>query len=296
MAAPTVALIVACFCGAVLAARPQQQPSDPPVWTAPQQPFRIFGNVHYVGTRGLSAILLTSSAGHILLDGAITSSAAMVMDNIRAAGFKVEDIRLIVNSHPHYDHAGGIAAIQRASGARVAALAASARVLERGSSGTDDPQYGVVPPMEPVPRVDVVRDGETLHVGPLAVTARATGGHTPGSTSWTWRSCEADRCLDFVYADSLTAVSAEGFLFTRSKEYPTVIAEFEKTFATLSTVPCDVLLTPHPEASDLWGRLAKRGQGAVPDPLVDSTACRRYAENGRNGLTRRITRENTTGR
>lgn len=266
----------------------------PAAWSATQEPVRIFGNVYHVGTRGLGAVLITSNEGHVLIDGTMASTAPIVIANIRDAGFRVEDVKLILNSHAHFDHAGGIGPLQRASGARVAATGWSARVLQRGSSLPEDPQYGVLPAMEAVKNVSVVADGETLRVGPMTMTAHATGGHTPGGTTWSWQSCEGSRCMNMVYADSMTAVSADTFFFTRSKEYPTAIGDFEKSFATLSAMPCDILLTPHPDVSDLWGRVAKRTPGAAADPVVDTTACRRYAEAGRKGLAARVARENQT--
>src|SRR5690242_14724323 len=189
-------------------------------WNAPQRPFRIYGNTYYVGTHGLSAILLTSKDGDVLIDADLPESAPIIIANIRALGFRVEDIKLILNSHAHFDHAGGIAALQRAFGARVAASPWSARVLERGASIPGDPQYGVLSSYSPVPHVQVIADGETLYVGPLALTAHFTPGHTPGGTTWTWRSCDGNRCLDLMYADSQTPVSADGFSFTHSDTYP----------------------------------------------------------------------------
>jgi metallo-beta-lactamase class B len=259
-------------------------------WNAPQDPFRVFGNTHYVGPRGLSSILITSDAGHVLIDGALPESAPLIVANVRRLGFRFEDVKLILNSHVHYDHAGGIAELQRLSGAAVAATAPSARVLEQGRSGPDDPQYGALPAIAKVRNVKVVADGEVLRVGPLEVTAHRTGGHTPGGTSWTWRSCESGRCLDMVYADSVTAMSAEGFSFTRSKNYPAVVEDFEMSFAFLDKTPCDVLVTPHPEAADLWGRLAKREQTGA-DALVDRTRCRQYADSARARLRSRIEAE-----
>jgi metallo-beta-lactamase class B len=299
---------------AVAAVSAQQRPSSCeacPAWNAPQRPFRILGNVYYVGPRGLGVILVTSEQGHVLLDGALPESVPAIVSSIRTLGFRVEDVRLIVNSHPHFDHAGGIGELQRLSGATVAALAPSARVLGSGRSGPDDPQFGVVIPIEPSRDVQVVAPGGTLRVGPLAFTAHATGGHTPGGTTWTWRSCEeatgpaggasppiaaGGRCFDMVYADSQTAVSADGFLFTNSKTYPTALQDFEKGLATLSRLPCDVLLTPHAEASDLWGRIARRDRGGGTDALVDRTACRRYAETARTALRARVEREQRTGK
>src|SRR5690348_9936418 len=174
-------------------------------WNTPQQPFRIFGNTYYVGTHGLASILVTSPEGHVLIDGALPASAPQIMANVLALGFRIQDIRLILNSHAHFDHAGGIAALQRASGARVAAMAWSAGVIERGESDRQDPQYGILHPYPPVRDVEIIHDGDTLRVGPLALVAHATPGHTPGGTSWTWRSCQADRCVDVLYADSQTA-------------------------------------------------------------------------------------------
>ena len=269
----------------------QAQPFPRDAWNAPQEPVRVFGNVYYVGPRGVSAVLVTSGEGHVLIDGGLPESVPRIMSSIRALGFRPEDVRLILNSHVHFDHAGGIGELQRLTGARVAATAASARVLQSGRSGPDDPQFGVVPPIEPAANVQVIADGETLRVGPLSLTAHATGGHTPGGTSWTWRSCHEGRCLDFVYADSLNAISADGFRFTASAAYPSALADFERGFERLSSVPCDVLLTPHAEASDLWDRLARRdGEGSV-DALVDRTACRRYVDAARERLRTRLESE-----
>ena len=255
-------------------------------WNAPQAPLKLFGNVHYVGTRGLSAILLTSDEGHILIDAGLPESAAPIMASVRALGFRVEDIELIVTSHAHYDHAGGVAEIQRASGARVAASLSSTRVLALGNVGVDDPQYAIhlAYPAVTGTRIHAFGDGDTLRVGPLAITAHLTPGHTPGGTSWTWRACEGAECLDFVYADSQTPVSADDFYFTRSATYPNAIADFERGFTTLSRLPCDVLLTPHPGASQLWERL---DAGKLRDP----SGCTRYVANARLLLERRIARE-----
>lgn len=259
-------------------------------WNAPQKPFRIYGNTYYVGTHGLSAILLTSRAGHVLIDAGLPESAPLVEANIRALGFRVEDIKLILNSHAHFDHAGGIAALQRASGATVAASAWSARVLERGTSLPDDPQYGLASAYPPVHGVRVIADGDTVRVGSLALAAHFTPGHTPGGTTWTWRACDRGRCLDLVYADSQTPISADGFSFAHSTTYPAVMSDFAHGFAVLEHLPCDVLLTPHPGASQLWERLAAREHGDA-DALVDRAACRRLAATARQQLAHRVAAE-----
>jgi metallo-beta-lactamase class B len=253
-------------------------------WSAPQQPFRIFGNTYYVGTHGLSSILVTSQQGHVLIDGALPASAPQILGNIRALGFRVEDVRLILNSHVHFDHAGGIAALQRASGARVAAMAWSAGVMERGESDQEDPQYGILNPFPPARDVQIIHDGDTLRVGTLALVAHATPGHTPGGTSWTWRSCEGSRCLDLLYADSQTAVSADDFLFTHNTRYPTAEADFARGLATLEGLPCDILLTPHPGASSFFERKESNG-------IVDRSACKAFVAAARDGVAARMARE-----
>ena len=160
-------------------------------WNQPQKPFKVYGNTYYVGTKELSAMLITSPKGHILLDGALPQSAPLIAASIKALGFRLRDIKLILNSHAHFDHGGGIAALQQLTGAQVAASVHGARVLEEGEVGNDDPQYDTVKPMRSpkVAKVRGVADGETVQLGTLAVTAHLTPGHTPGSTTWTWKSC-----------------------------------------------------------------------------------------------------------
>jgi metallo-beta-lactamase class B len=252
-------------------------------WNAPQRPVHLFGNTYYVGTHGLASLLLPSPDGHVVIDGGLPDSAPMILANIRALGFAPADVKLILNSHAHFDHSGGTAALQRASGARVAASPASAAVIRTGMPPKDDPQHGLLFEMPPVPAVEVLTDGKSVSVGSLTLTPHFTSGHAPGGTSWTWQSCEGERCLSFVYADSQTPISRDGFLFSR---HPDLVAGFERSVSRIEQLPCDVLITPHPGASGLWERLAPH-----PDGLIDSDACRRYAANARQQLKERLERE-----
>jgi len=256
-----------------------------PEWNAPQPAFRVYGNTYYVGPHGLGALLVTSPQGHVLVDGALPESVPGILASIRTLGFRIEDVKLIVSSHVHFDHAGGIAALQRASGAVVAASPSSAAVLRAGSVGRDDPQYGEVVPIAAVANVRTIADGEILHVGPLALTAHFTPGHTAGGTTWTWRACEGPRCLDVVYADSQSPVSADAYLFAR---HPDVLAAFARSEAVLEALPCDLLVTTHPGASALWERVAA-------GTLVDPDACRRLAAAARAQLAERVAKELAAG-
>ncbi len=255
-------------------------------WNTPSQPFQVHHNTYYVGTHGLSAILITSPEGHILIDGALPDSAPEIIKNIRSLGFDPGEIKLILNSHAHFDHAGGIAALQQISGARVAASPASVAVLESGSVGPDDPQYGIHLDYPAIKNVERFEPGDTLHVGTLAIMSHATAGHTPGGTSWTWQSCKGQSCIGVVYADSQTPVSADGFRYTDSDTYPTAVADFEQGFRTLEQLSCDIMITTHPGASSLWKRLEDGRQG-----LINPQACKEYAAKARKLLAKRLRTE-----
>lgn len=250
-------------------------------WNAPQEPFQIHGDTYYVGTRGLAAVLVTSPEGHVLIDGGLPDSAPLIMENIATLGFDVGDVKVILNTHAHSDHAGGIAALQKASRARVIATAGSAAAMRRGNAVEGDPQRDHLLDFPKVETVEEIAGGETLSVGPLALTAHLTPAHSPGGTSWTWESCEAGLCLDMVFADSQSVISAEGFRFTDSP----ALAEYEQGFTRLEALPCHILVTPHPGASSFWQR--REGAGG----LVDPTACARYAETARTALAERIGKE-----
>ena len=292
-----VAVLASC---AALFARPAraQQPAAAvtpncpscATWNAPQAPFKLFGNTYYVGTHGLSALLITSPQGHVLIDGALPESAAPIAASIRALGFRVEDVKVILNSHVHFDHAGGIAELQRLSGAAVYASARSVGVLRTGDVGRDDPQFGIIAQIAPVARVREIPAGDTVRVGPIVLRALRTPGHTPGGTSWSWTSCEGNDCRAMVYGDSQSAISADGFFYSRSATYPTALADFAAGFAALESVACDILVTPHPEATGLWERLAKRDAGDR-DAMREVGACARYAAGARERLAQRLEKE-----
>jgi metallo-beta-lactamase class B len=267
-------------------------PTDPTAcpdcrtWNAEHEPSRVFGNVYYVGTQGLSAILLTSPAGHVLIDGGLPESAPVIADHIAALGFKLSDVKVILNSHAHFDHAGGIPILQAASGARVLVSAEAAPVVRSGKASPSDPQYGLGVDYRPSSRVDVVHDGDSVRVGDIVLVMHATAGHMPGGTSWSWRSCEGSDCLDFLYADSQTSISNDTFLYSKNTSYPNALADFEKGFRYLERARCDVLLTPHPGVSSMFERMARGRSG-----LVDASACRALAERARRALAARLARE-----
>lgn len=246
-------------------------------WLKPQAPNRVFGNTYLVGFSGLSVALIQTSAGLILIDGALPQAVPEIEANIRRLGFDPSDVKLILSTEPHYDHAGGLAALARHSGATIVASAQAARVLGRGRSLPDDPQAGSLPSFPAIGRVRVVRDGERLRLGGTVVTARATPGHTSGSMSWTWLSCEAGRCVHTVFGSSLNPVAAEGYRFSDPR-HRQVVAAFRRSFAVMRALPCDILLAAHPENSGGDAKFARQQQRREPNPYVDRNACRAYAD------------------
>ena len=261
-------------------------------WNLPHRPLRIYGNTWYVGPYGLSSILVDTGRGLALFDGGLPASASVIEANIRTLGFRMRDVKWILNSHAHADHAGGIAALKRDSGAQVLASADGRREMALGGADRDDPQYGDTPGYPPVWDVRVVRDGEVVQLGGVAFTAHYTPGHTPGSTSWTWNSCADGRCLRMAYADSLTAIGAPGFRFS---DHPDRVNAFRQAIATVADLPCDVLLTPHPDASGFWQRVARRPSGNAAAGLVDAAACSAYAATAAEGLNARLADERAGG-
>jgi metallo-beta-lactamase class B len=187
-----------------------------------------------------------------------------------------------------------VASLQRVSGAIVAASASGARAIEMGEPPADDPQYAFgkeANRFPPVKRVKVVADGETLRVGNLAITAHLTPGHTPGSTTWTWRSCEGPRCLEMVYADSLNPVSAPGFRFTGDATHPSITRIFRQSISTVGSLPCDILLAVHPSFAGMEDKLRRRREQPGTESFVDPTACRAYAADAARRLDERIAEE-----
>ena len=260
-------------------------------WSGPQEPFAIYGNTYYVGPRGVSAVLITSADGHILIDGASPESPQQIAAHIRQLGFKLEDVKYILNSHEHYDHAGGIAALQKMSGATVLTGRAGAAVLSSGRSNPADPQFTNLPPtMTPIAKVRALADLDVVKLGALRVTAHYTPGHAPGGMSWTWQSVEDGKVANMVYADSITAYANQPFRFSGSPSWPQARVELERSINLIAGLPCDILISAHPEYGDLWTRKARADQQGHAG-FIDTAACRNYAAKGQARLTEALKEE-----
>ncbi|WP_162789439.1 subclass B3 metallo-beta-lactamase [Altererythrobacter sp. ZODW24] len=251
-------------------------------WDKAGPPYRIYGGTYYVGTCGISAILIVGESEHILIDSGTQAGADVVLQNIEALGFSADQIGLILHSHEHFDHVGGIAKIQKASGADIAASAEAKTVIETGKNSPDDPQAGMLKDFPAATVGTTVVDGQKIEFGFNTLTTIATPGHTPGALSWRWTECEGDDCKTIVYADSMSPISNDAYRFS---DDPRFVAEYRTGIARIENTACDILLSPHPSSSQMETRLI---DGSV---LVDNSACSRYANSVLKRLTARLVQE-----
>jgi len=235
-------------------------------WRQPVMPFRIADHTWYIGTQGLSALLVTTPDGAVLIDGGLAQASDMLLTNIVATGTPLEAVKLILHSHAHADHAGALAAVKRATGATLVSNAESAVLLERG--GSNDIHYGDQIVFPPVQTDRLVQDGERVELGGVGFTVHFTPAHTPGSMSWTWSDTRDDQPLHIAYADSL---SAPDYRLLDNPRYPHIVDAYRRGFATVRALPCDLLIAPHPEGVG-WTPAVT----AAPHP--GPISCRDYAD------------------
>jgi metallo-beta-lactamase class B len=211
-----------------------------PEWNRPVEPFRIVGDLYYVGASDVSSFLIATPAGHVLLDSGFRETAPLVEANVKKLGFRLEDVRILLISHSHYDHVGGMAEIKAHTKARLLASPAEAEMLARGGRGdfAFDDKY----PYPPVTADGLLREGQEVRLGNAVLTAHFTPGHTRGCTSWSTTFTEGGRVYQVVIACSVTA---PGYRLVGNPRYPGILQDFEATFAKLRALPCDIFLSLH---------------------------------------------------
>ena len=251
-------------------------------WDKPAPPVRIHANTYLVGTCGISSILIAGEDGHVLIDSGTEAGAELVAANIRELGFSLADVKYLLISHEHVDHVGGIARLQQLTGATLVASAPAEKVLNSGVPSTDDPQAGMHKPFPAASVGRVVGDGSDVRLGNIRLFAIMTPGHTPGATSWRWESCDGGVCRTMVYADSLSAVSRDDYKFSAHPEY---LAAFRASIARVAASPCEILLTPHPTASNMRDRMTGKAT------LFDTEGCKDYAAKLGKSLDERLAKE-----
>lgn len=254
-------------------------------WNAPAAPFRIADGLYYVGTADLASYLFVDRAGMILLDGGLEASAPLILGNIRALGFDPKQVRYLINSQAHYDHAGGLKALKDATGAKLLASGADADLLERGGAGDfawgDELTY-------PAVKVDGrLRDGQVLKLGALRLTPHLTPGHTRGCTSWTMRAKVDGRATPALF---ICGASAPGYKLLNNSAYPEIMTDFRRSFAKWRTLPCDLFLGAH---ASYYGMTEKRSRlrPGAPNPFVDPAGCRAFLARAEQRIAEQAAKE-----
>ena len=240
-------------------------------WNTPTEPFKMIGNVYYVGTDGLASYLITSPQGHILVDTVMPEATSQIKANIEKLGFKVTDIKYLVNTHAHIDHTGGLAEMKQASGAQMIAGEADKPLLEGGYyPGAQEDAALAFPPV----KVDrTVREGDTVSVGDVTLTARETPGHSPGCTSWEFAVKDGDATRSvLIFCSGTVALNR----LVGNPTYSGIVADYRKTFARAKDMKVDVLLAPHPEMYRMQDKRAMISDGA-PNPFVNPGEFNAYA-------------------
>jgi metallo-beta-lactamase class B len=252
-------------------------------WNQPVEPFRIAGPLYYVGTANLTSLLVTTPAGHVLIDGGLEETAPIIVENVRRLGFRVEDIRVLLSTHAHTDHAGGLARLKAITGARLYAGAADVGQLARGGRG--DFAFGDTLPFPPVAADVAVRDGQEVAIGNLRVRAVATPGHTRGCTTWTFAIADGASTRQVVMIGGTTA---PGYRLVGNQAYPGIVADFEATFARLRSLRADIVFEGHGFAFDLEARRQGRR------PFVDAGALLESVDKAESAFRKQLAEQKAT--
>jgi metallo-beta-lactamase class B len=253
----------------------------------PVEPYHIVGNVYYVGASDITSYLITTPEGHILLDGGFVETAPMIEANIKKLGFKLEDVKILLSSHAHFDHVGGLAELKRVTGAKFAAMDRDAPLLARGGKG--DFNFGDKGPFPPIQADRILHDGDTVTLGGTTLTAHLTPGHTMGNTTWTMKAREGDRTYDVVFAASTTVLS--GVSLTNNPKYPEIAEDYAKTFRILKSLPCDVFLSSHASFYDGLAKADRLRKGAKENPFVDPKGYKNYVSRMERKYQEQLRRE-----
>jgi metallo-beta-lactamase class B len=243
----------------------------PPEWTTRTPPFHIIDTIYYVGTLDLASYLVTTREGHILIDTGIAQNAGAIMDNIRTLGFAPRDIRIILTTQGHFDHVGAHARLKKETGARVLVAAGDADLLRHGGKG--DYFFGPAFYFPPVIVDGIVRDGEVVRLGGLALTAHLTPGHTKGTTTWTMEANDKLKRLRYVMFMGSTAVN-QGVKLVDNPQYPEIATDYQRSFMTLKALPCDVFLAAHASVFRGPEKASAAAAGKGEDAFVDPAGCR----------------------
>jgi metallo-beta-lactamase class B len=253
--------------------RQAQYTKATPEWNQRVRPFRIIGNIYYVGASEVSSFLITTPNGHILLDSGFAETVPLIADGIKQLGFKIEDVKVLINSHAHYDHAAGLAQLKRLTGAQLMLSEPDAATV--GNGGKGDFQWGDMLTYEPVRADRLLQDKDRVELGGVTMIARLTPGHTKGCTTWLMNVTEDGRTYGVVFVGSTTV---PGYTLVNNPKYPNIASDYEYTFRLLRSLPCDVFLGPHGSFFNLKGKAERLAHGEKPNPFIEGKSYRAFLD------------------
>lgn len=255
-------------------------------WNQPVKPFRIAGNLYYVGASDLSSFLIVTPQGHILLDSGLVETVPQIQKNVVQLGFRLEDVKVLINTHAHYDHAGGLALLKRLTKATLMASEADAALMAAGGKG--DPNFGDKLAYEPVKADRILHDGDKVELGGVTMTARLTPGHTKGNTTWTMTVDDGSKRYNVVVVGS---TSFPGYKLVDNPNYPGIVGDYQRTFQILKGLPCDIFLAPHGSFYELTKKSKLLEEGTKQNPFIDPYGYKRYVEENEQAFNKELERQ-----
>jgi len=263
-------------------------------WKAPCDPVHIAGPIYYVGATGVSAFLLTTPEGHVLIDTGFEETVGVIRTNVTRLGLRWQDIKLILASHAHLDHVGGHALMKELTGGKIIMSEADAALLASGGredfGPTADPQMSY----RPVQADRIVRDGERVSLGGVTLQCHLTPGHTRGATTWSVQITEAGKKLDVVFFSSVSLL--DGTQVLNNPKYPRLVEDYRTTLAALRKLPCDIFLAPHGGMFGLGDKAARLKKGEVPNPFIDRTPLLEAVGAAEKALDAQVAKEKAAAR
>lgn len=257
----------------------------------PAEPFRIAGNLYYVGANSVTSFLITTPEGHILIDGGFAETVPLIRSGVKELGFRFEDIALLLNSHAHFDHSGGLSKIREETGAQFFAHEREVPLLERGGLGDD--LLGDEAPYQPIQVDRRLEDGDVVEWGGMELKAHLTAGHTRGCTSWAFDIVDGETTYHVVSICSLSVL--EGMRFGSEPTYPDIQGDFERSFDTLESLPVDIFLASHADFFNLEEKLKRlestSDSKGSPQPFVDPEGYLAYIAKARKRFEKAVAAE-----
>jgi metallo-beta-lactamase class B len=261
-------------------------------WNAPFKPFRIIGNLYYVGPTGVSSFLITTPEGSILLDTGFETTVPRIRESMAALGLRFQDIKIILNSHAHFDHVGGDALVRELTGAKIMMSRADAEVLAGGGTNDFTPYSDEMKGFRPAKADRLLRDGDEVKLGGTTLTCHLTPGHTKGCTTWTMDATEDGKVYHVLFFGSTSILP--GVSLVNNAKYPGIVEDYHATYRKLKALPCDIFLGPHGSFFSLAEKAERLERGEKPNPFIDPQGYRNFIEQSERKFLEQLEREKKT--